>query len=122
MRQQLENMMDSYQPRISEHRQLTYFVVGDLESLSASALYSRKIGKFSGFDSMSEDSGMIKKDLDLGQYFPEAKGIFLEQRYDATHGNFHLNQDLVQENGYRFKPKQDLGPAHNIDLNIGSQS
>jgi len=42
MRQQLENMMDSYQPRISEHRQLTYFVVGDLESLSASALYSNE--------------------------------------------------------------------------------
>ncbi len=37
---QLENMMDMYQPRVSEARQQTYFVVGDLESLSASALYS----------------------------------------------------------------------------------
>jgi len=40
MRQQLENMMDSYQPRFSEQRQTSYFVVGELESLSASALYS----------------------------------------------------------------------------------
>jgi hypothetical protein len=39
MRQQLESMMDSYQPMASEQRQTTYFVVGDLESLSASALY-----------------------------------------------------------------------------------
>ena len=37
---QLENMMGMYQPRVSEARQQTYFVVGDLESLSASALYS----------------------------------------------------------------------------------
>jgi len=36
---QLENMMEMYQPRVSEQRQQTYFVVGDLESLSASALY-----------------------------------------------------------------------------------
>ncbi len=43
MRQQLENMMDSYQPMVSEQRQQTYFVVGDLESLSASALYTPKI-------------------------------------------------------------------------------
>lgn len=43
MRQQLETMMDSYQPRFSEQRQTTYFVVGDLEGLSASALYTPKI-------------------------------------------------------------------------------
>jgi len=40
MRQQLESMMDSYQPMVSEQRQATYFVVGDLESLSATALYT----------------------------------------------------------------------------------
>jgi len=43
MRQQLESMMDSYQPMVSEQRQATYFVVGDLESLSASVLYTGKI-------------------------------------------------------------------------------
>jgi hypothetical protein len=43
MRQQLESMMDSYHPTVSEQRQTTYFVVGDLESLSASALYTPKI-------------------------------------------------------------------------------
>ncbi|MBS3112230.1 hypothetical protein J4459_03115 [Candidatus Woesearchaeota archaeon] len=43
MRQQLESMIDSYQPVVSEQRQTTYFVVGDLESLSASVLYSGKI-------------------------------------------------------------------------------
>ena len=42
MRQQLESMMDPYQPMVSEQRQQTYFVVGDLESLSASALYTPK--------------------------------------------------------------------------------
>jgi len=35
---QLEQMM-GYQPRVAQKRQTTYFVVGDLESLSASALY-----------------------------------------------------------------------------------
>ena len=40
---QLENMMEMYQPRVSEARQQTYFVVGDLENLSASALYSEKL-------------------------------------------------------------------------------
>lgn len=40
---QLEQMMDLYQPRVSEQRRQIYFVVGDLESLSASALYTPKI-------------------------------------------------------------------------------
>jgi len=40
---QLENMMEMYQSRVSETRQQTYFVVGDLENLSASALYSEKL-------------------------------------------------------------------------------
>jgi len=35
---QLEQMM-GYQPRVAQERQTTYFVVGDLEGLSASALY-----------------------------------------------------------------------------------
>ncbi|MCK4996826.1 hypothetical protein KAS08_00850 [Candidatus Pacearchaeota archaeon] len=37
---QLENMIEMYQPRVSEPRQQSYFVVGDLENLSASVLYS----------------------------------------------------------------------------------
>lgn len=37
---QLEQMFENYQSQISEPRQQTYFVVGNLESLSASALYS----------------------------------------------------------------------------------
>ncbi len=49
MRQQLENMMDSYQPMASQERQTTYFVVGDLESLSASALYTGDSGSSGGF-------------------------------------------------------------------------
>jgi len=39
---QLENMMEMYQPiqtQRTQERQTTYFVVGDLESLSASTLY-----------------------------------------------------------------------------------
>jgi len=39
---QLENMMEMYQPRVSEDRQQTvYFVVGDLKELSATALYAK---------------------------------------------------------------------------------
>ena len=38
---QLEQMM-GYQPRVAQERQTTYFVVGDLEGLSASALYTNE--------------------------------------------------------------------------------
>lgn len=50
---QLENMMEMYQPRVSEQRQQTYFVVGDLESLSAGALYTKSSGKEVGDDGMT---------------------------------------------------------------------
>ncbi|MCK5150104.1 hypothetical protein KAJ87_04225 [Candidatus Pacearchaeota archaeon] len=43
MKQELENMIGMYQPMISKEKQQTYFVVGDLESLSANALYSGKL-------------------------------------------------------------------------------
>ena len=40
----LEQTLEMYQPRVAqEERQQTYFVVRDLESLSASALYTPKI-------------------------------------------------------------------------------
>ena len=39
---QLEQTLEKYQPLISQKRQTTYLVVGDLENLSASALYSEK--------------------------------------------------------------------------------
>jgi len=45
---QLENMMEMYLSRVSEERQQTYLVVGDLESLSASALYGYGNGGDSG--------------------------------------------------------------------------
>ena len=61
MRQQLESMMDSYQTIVSEQRQTTYFVVGDLESLSASALYSGKIsGSSSGGASWVRSTDYVK--------------------------------------------------------------
>ena len=37
---QLEQSLEIYHPMASRERQTTYFVVGDLESLSASALYT----------------------------------------------------------------------------------
>jgi hypothetical protein len=45
---QLEQTLEIYQPMASQERQTTYFVVGDLENLSASALYSKgdSEGKF----------------------------------------------------------------------------
>jgi len=39
---QLEQMFE-YRPRVSGQKQQTYFVVGDLESLSSVALYTGKI-------------------------------------------------------------------------------
>ena len=37
---QLEQTLGMYQPMAPQERQTTYFVVGNLESLSASALYT----------------------------------------------------------------------------------
>ena len=37
---QLEQTLEMYRPMVSQERQTTYFVVGDLESLSASTLYT----------------------------------------------------------------------------------
>ena len=46
----LENMMEMYRPRVSQERQVVY-QVGDLESLSAGALYSGdKEGNFKFLD------------------------------------------------------------------------
>ena len=39
----LEQTLEMYQPAVSQERQQTYFVIGDLESLSASALYTGKM-------------------------------------------------------------------------------
>ena len=67
---QLEQMTEMYQPMqcLSKSRQTTYFVVEDLESLSASALYTGKIIQNSKGVSESVQvykSGTIKSYVDL---------------------------------------------------------
>ena len=59
---QLENMMGMYQPRVSEIRQQVYQVV-DLESLSASALYT---GDLPPMGPGSHGLPSINRDLDVG--------------------------------------------------------
>ena len=56
----LEQTLEMYQPRVSETRQQTYFVVGDLESLSASALYSGKVRpiKYTEYTPLTEDKSI----------------------------------------------------------------
>lgn len=142
-------------PRVSEERQTTYFEVGDLESLSASALYTghlpkmgpggsfgfgvlpsvrvsdtkpldipmygpypNPIGSISDFN--KEGPGNISTRINLGSLIPEAKDYSLIERYDASHGMFHLNQDVTGINSGTSKKNEDgfkgLGSAHNIDL------
>jgi len=99
MRQQLESMMDSYQPMVSEQRQATYFVVGDLESLGVSALYTPK----PGFIPLSEGGISIPYgNLNI----PELKDLhdtFKVDRYGNLYGGhttfdskFHINTDPLK--------------------------
>ena len=84
----------------------------------------KSIGSISDFK--KEGLGNISINLDLGKFVPEAKKYSLTERYDTTHGQFHLNQDLINElrgkiiNSGKSKKNEDgfkgLGSAHNIDL------
>lgn len=60
---QLENMMEMYQSRVFEQRQRVYTIV-DLESLSASALYTGNLPPMGPGGSFGLPS--INKDLDIG--------------------------------------------------------
>ena len=55
--------MDSYQPRVSGQRQQTYFVVKDLESLSAGVLYTGKIDVSVPKKGMTLPGGLAIKDI-----------------------------------------------------------
>ena len=78
---QLEQMM-GYQPMQMQERQITYFVVGDLESLSASALYSNGDGEGSF------------KFLKNGLVIP-IKGLNI-----SLHDTYNLNSDGNVSNGH----------------------
>jgi len=106
MRQQLESMMDSYQPTVSEQRQQTYFVVGDLENLSASALYTPK----PGFKPLA-NGGISIQYGNLG--IPGLKDLhdtFSVDRYENLYGGhttfdskFHINTDPLRSGRDIFK-------------------
>ncbi len=58
---QLEQTLGMYQPQVTQERQTTYFVVGDLENLSASVLYG---GKDSGKEYRKHVSETWREDSD----------------------------------------------------------
>ena len=97
MRQQLENIIDSYPSMVSQKRQQTYFVVGDLKSLSASVLYTPKIKPLS-------NGGITIPYGNLG--IPGLKDLhdtFSVDRYGNLYGGhttfdnkFHINIDILK--------------------------
>lgn len=100
----LENMMEMYQPRVSEPRQQIYFVVRDLENLSASALYSG-------------DNPVIRP-----------WGIIVPLKIDDTplHDTYNINEDGDVSNEHSTINLPDRGKIympHNIappSIKIGS--
>jgi|TARA_Y100000310_G_C20649942_1_gene798798 hypothetical protein len=94
---QLEQMF-GYQPRVAqEERQQTYFVVGDLENLSASALYA-KIKK--GDYIKSNDRNLNFYNLINPENFGETEvGL---QNEGESHKAF--KQRMIKEGGYRIVP------------------
>lgn len=127
----MKQVMKECNSKVSKEREVAYFVVGDLEYLSANVLYSgepcgkdfnfAQIGSCSDFQ--SEGPNNISIEHDLGQYIPEAQGFSLMERYDATNHNnslFHLNQDLPGVNSGTSKKNADgykgLGLSHNMPL------
>ena len=73
--------------------------------------------------------------LDLGEISPDAAGFCLEERFDNSHGEFHLNQDILdlvknktavnsgtskKINNPSFQDGwKGLGPAHHLSINLG---
>lgn len=128
MKQQLENMMDSYKPMVSGQK---VYVVGDLESLSATGLYTGHLPKMGpggfGLPKLGDSYGVktpifktplmnsnpigsvsnfevgsyknIFENLDLGKLFPKDK--------DAQGVNLQLRYDLAERN--EEKPHLNLG-------------
>lgn len=92
MRQQLESAIDSYQPRVSEPRQIPYFVVGDLESLSASALYTPKIGS-----SHFRVSLPLSNTINNGTIISTPKGTSIVNSYQRVVGSSGV--DYFNRNG-----------------------
>ena len=90
---QLENMMEMYQPRASETRQQTYFVVGDLENLSASALYTNERItdlKSSGFQfhyHENKPNEIASPKLKVGE-----ETVLKLSNYQAAMGDFYAQQ------------------------------
>ena len=107
MRQQLESMMDSYQPMVSEQRQQTYFVVGDLESLSASALYTGKLPKIrplgNGGITIPYGNLGIKGLNDLHDTFDVDRYGNLYGGHTTFNNKFHINTDTLKSSKDIFK-------------------
>lgn len=114
MRQQLENLIDLYKPMVSEQRQRTYFVVSDLEFLSATALYT---GKFLG-PFRKGSYGNIFTNYDLGELTDDKSlsGWNLQERFDFKNPlDPHINYGITSPKGGYLK---NLGDAHKIDLDF----
>jgi len=88
---QLEQMF-RYQPRVAqEERQQTYFVVGDLDGLSASALYTG--------DSGSSGSGFVTaSSFGIGPGIAKESEGFIERYRAGEHENYgkdHVNLEYI---------------------------
>lgn len=110
---QLEQIM--YQPiqmQRTRERQRVYTIV-DLGSLSASALYTGKLG---GFERGS--FGNIFSNYDLGELTGDKSlsGWNLQERFDFKDlSNPHINYGITSPKGGYLK---NLGDAHKIDLDL----
>lgn len=85
---QLENMMEMYQPRVSETRQQIYFVVGDLEYLSASALYMA--GDKDGNFKFLKDGGLVIPVRGLNTNFHDTYNIDNDGNVSNGHSTVNL--------------------------------
>ena len=98
MRQQLESMMDSYRPMVSDQRQqTTYFVVGDLENLSASALYTPKITQ--------TDMGIVVPLGNLG--IPELKDVHDSHKIDRYYNLYKGHTSITPLIGEKIRINTD---------------
>jgi len=87
-------------PRTSEIRQQTYFVVGDLESLSAGALYTGEpcgSPKFSGNKLVVPYGNLGIKGLDdLHDTFDVDRSGNLYSGHTTFNNDFHINTDILK--------------------------
>ncbi len=99
----LENMFDSYRPIISQDEQ-RFYTVGDLEYLTAGALYDKNLLE-TGKD-LAKDGTMYKFYTDISpKNFAET--ILGIQENGEKHD--HYKERMIDNGGYRIAPNIEFG-------------